>query len=53
MSADARQRIVYEVVDFSEPIIISVSVGPVPPGLARKDQADWYVVIIGSFDSLC
>jgi len=41
MSADARQRIVYEVVDFSEPLILSVSVGPVPPGLVNKPEAEW------------
>jgi len=41
MSADARQRIVYEAVDFSEPLIITVSVGPVPPGLSDTPQDQW------------
>jgi len=40
MSADARQRIVYEIVDFSEPLIMTVSVGPIPPFL-EGEPASW------------
>jgi hypothetical protein len=40
MSADARQRIVFEIVDFSEPLIMTVSVGPIPPSL-EGEPGSW------------
>lgn len=43
MSADARQRIVYEIIDFqnSTPLTISVSVGPIPPQLRDTPVDQW------------
>jgi hypothetical protein len=43
MSADARQRIVYEIIDFSNatPLTLSVSVGPIPPDLIDIPSDQW------------
>eukprot|EP00242_Pyramimonas_sp_CCMP2087_P006485 CAMPEP_0198209920 /NCGR_PEP_ID=MMETSP1445-20131203/17814_1 /TAXON_ID=36898 /ORGANISM="Pyramimonas sp., Strain CCMP2087" /LENGTH=302 /DNA_ID=CAMNT_0043883835 /DNA_START=92 /DNA_END=1000 /DNA_ORIENTATION=- len=43
MSADARQRIVYEIIDFSNatPLTLSVSVGPIPPDLKDIPSDQW------------
>ncbi|DBA69530.1 TPA: hypothetical protein ACH3X2_012730 [Trebouxia sp. C0005] len=41
MTADARQRIVAELVDFPDGITISVSVGPPPPWLNERKPDDW------------
>lgn len=41
MTADARQRIVTELVDFPDGITISVSVGPPPPWLGDRKPDEW------------
>ncbi|KAL3162370.1 hypothetical protein ABBQ32_010049 [Trebouxia sp. C0010 RCD-2024] len=41
MTADARQRIVTELVDFPDGITISVSVGPPPPWLEERKPDEW------------
>lgn len=41
LSADARQRIVTELLDFSGPFIVSVIVGPIPTTLEDKPSSEW------------
>ncbi|CAG9466425.1 unnamed protein product [Pedinophyceae sp. YPF-701] len=41
LTADARQRIVAELVDLKDSITYSMSVGPAYGALARKEQAAW------------
>ena len=43
MSADARQRIVYELLNFdgATPLTMSVAVGPIPPQLRDIPSDNW------------
>eukprot|EP00238_Polyblepharides_amylifera_P006308 CAMPEP_0196579430 /NCGR_PEP_ID=MMETSP1081-20130531/21992_1 /TAXON_ID=36882 /ORGANISM="Pyramimonas amylifera, Strain CCMP720" /LENGTH=311 /DNA_ID=CAMNT_0041899023 /DNA_START=69 /DNA_END=1004 /DNA_ORIENTATION=+ len=41
LSADGRQRIVFEALDFTDPLTISVSVGPLPQPLQSTPRDKW------------